>query len=389
MRRSIYAGAVAFVVILLTSHFRSTLYNNYVLLADAFLRHHVWIDWPGSSIDAVAFHGRHYVIEAPWPAILMMPAVAFFGVDANQTTLAVILGAIAIGAAWEICERLGLRTSATIWLCTFLLAGTDLLWCAMLGDVWFLAHVSAVCFTLLAIVELLGRKRGWLVALYAVFATESRFTMALAIPVYIYLLTVNVCEEDEQPSRRRILSSVLSFAAVMALWIGLFMQYNVARWGTISDIGYSLWYHGDVVGMPTGSPFRLEYLPNQLYSFFVALPAFSAHAPYVIPSQLGTAITWTSPAFVLAAFARRPRTLVIAMAAAALLTAGPNFLYYVNGFSQFGMRHALDFAPFLFVLMALAARDGLTLWARALLLWSVAAGLYGCWFWNTLLRPSF
>ncbi|MDQ6930796.1 MAG: hypothetical protein M3126_09055 [Candidatus Eremiobacteraeota bacterium] len=389
MKRSLYAGAIAFAVILITSHLRSTPYNNYVLLADAFLHHHVWIDWPGPSIDALALGGHRYVIEAPLPALLMMPAVLFFGTDANQTLLAVVLGAVAVGAAWEICERLAVPFETTVWLCAFLLAGTDLLWCAMLGDVWFIAHVSAVCFSLLALCELLGAKRGWLVALWAVCAAESRFTMALAIPVYAFMLTRSVVDEDAPPQPLQIRTALLWFAGVILISGLLWVRYNQARWGTLADIGYSSWYHQDQVGEREGSPFRLMYFPQQLYSFFVAPPEFSSTFPYVTPSQLGTAVTWTSPAFVLAAFARLPRMLVWTMVAAAVLTAGPNLLYYVNGFAQFGMRHALDFAPFLFVLMALAVRERFTVWARAFIGYSVAAGLWGCWYWNVFLRAQY
>jgi len=56
----------------------------------------------------------------------------------------------------------------------------------------------------------------------------------------------------------------------------------------------------------------------------------------------GIAMTWTSPALAIALFARRPRALVIGLWLATLLVAGPSFLYYVNGYAQFGMRHALD-----------------------------------------------
>ncbi len=148
----------------------------------------VWIDWPGSYIDALQYNGRYYIIEAPLPAILLLPLVALFGAQANQTLLAAVLGAVAVGAAWELGERFGLSRTSNLWICAFLLAGTDLLWCAMFGDVWFLAHVSAVCFTLLALVELAGRRRGWLVALFAACAVESRFSMIGAIPIYLYLL---------------------------------------------------------------------------------------------------------------------------------------------------------------------------------------------------------
>lgn len=383
MKRALAAGTAAFLVILATSHLRSTPYNNYVLLANALLHGHVWIDWPGQYIDALAYGGRHYVIEAPFPAILMLPLVAIFGTHANQTLVAALVGGVALFAAWRICERLGVALESTLWLCAFLLAGTDLLWCSMLGDVWFIAHVCAVAFTLLAIFECLCRRRGWLVALFAACAVESRFTMALALPVYAWLMF-----RSEGDARARAVNFA-GFCGVLAVVALLWIGYNEARWGTLSDIGYTTWYHSDSAGAPTGSPFQLRYLTYQLQSFFIAYPHFTRQFPYVVPDLGGIALTWTSPALLFAFAARRPRGLVIAMWLAALLCAIPNFLYYVNGYAQFGMRHALDFVPFLFVLMALAARSVLPAWAKALMSYSIVVGVWGCAYWNHYMRPLY
>jgi len=403
VRGAYVAGAVAFVITAIVSHFRPTPYNNFVLLAQAFLQGHAWIDWPGPYIDALAYGGRYYVIEAPMPAILLLPLVAAFGTAANQTLLAMVLAGVAAGAAWELGERFGLNGETNAWICAFLLAGTDLLWCATLGDVWFVAHVSAACFTLLALVELAGRQRGWLVALFAAAAFESRFTMIAALPVYVYLLTAQrlvdeqtpPChpEPSEQPqpchperSERRRRAALTSFSAVIAGVAVLWVLYNHARWGTLGDIGYTTWYHQDQAGMPTGSPFRLTYLPNQLSSFFVQLPTLLPVFPWLRPELSGVALTWTSPALVLSLFARRPMHWVAALWVAVALTAIPNLLYYVNGYAQFGMRHALDFEPFLVALMMLAVRERLWWWGKALIAYSCAAGLWGCWYWFTFVR---
>jgi hypothetical protein len=371
------AGVIAFVVTALISRFHPTPYNNFVLLADAMLHGHAWINWPGSYIDALPYGGRYYVIEAPLPALLLLPFVAIFGLHTNQTILALVLTGIAVGAAWELGERFGVLRSSIAWICAFFLAGTDLLWCGMLGDVWFLAHVSAVCFTMLALVELAGKRRGWLVALFAACAFESRFSMALAVPVYAYLLLWG------NPAGRR---SMASFAGVLAGVAVFWVWYNFARWGVWNDIGYAAWYHRDEAGMPTGSPFRLEYLPYQLWSFFVQTPTQLSEFPGLRPEYSGVALTWTSPALVLAFFARTPLRWVIALWAATLLTAAPNFLYYVNGYAQFGMRHALDFEPFLVALILLAVRERIVVWARALIAYSCAAGLWGCWYWLSYVR---
>ena len=372
------AGALAFAVALAAGHFRSTPYNNYVLLAQAFLAGHAWIVWPGSYIDALAYNGQHYVIEGPLPALLLLPWVALTG-SANQTALAALLAGIAVTAAFSLCEKLGLNRSATIWLCVFLLLGTSLLWCAMLGDVWFIAHVCAMCFTMLALNELFGKRRFWLIVLFAVCAAESRFTMILALPVYAALLWI--WGERRAPAWSAG-GAVLAAAAALWTW------YNYARWGLPYDIGYTQWYHQDQVGMPTGSPFQLRYLTYQLSSFFVQAPAFAAQFPYIVPSYSGIALTWTSPALIFAFWARAPRVEAVAMWAAVLLTAVPNFVYYVNGFAQYAMRHALDFIPFLFVLMAFAARDRLAAWVKVLIAYSCLANLYGVWYWNAFVRTG-
>lgn len=365
---------------------RSTPYNNFVLLADALARGHLAINWPGEYIDAVQYRGHYYVIEAPMPAILLVPMVKLFGTNVNQTLLAVLLAGIAIAAGWELCQRLGVPSRTNVWLCIFLFAGTDLLWCAMLGDVWLIAHVSAVCFTLLVLVELRGRRRGWLVALLAIFAFESRFSTVLALPVYAYLLSTPDERGNDSPlqRRRQLLWFGLTLVPAAVSWIA----YNEARWGTFTDIGYAQWYHHDQAGQPSGSPFRLEYLPYQLESFFLQLPTWLGTYPWLKPEITGIALTWTSPALILAFLARERARFVVAMWSATLLVAIPSFLYYVNGFTQFGMRHALDFEPFIFALMAVGVRNGLPVWGKVLIAYSSLVGLWGTWFWNTFVRTN-
>ena len=377
-RRALAAGLVAFALAAFLAYGRSTPYNGYVLLAQAFAHGQIAIAWPGTWIDALPFAGRYWIIEAPFPAVLLLPWVAVFG-SANQTVLALLLCGVATGACWLTCERLGVAVASTAWVCAFLFAGTQLAWCAMLGDVWFVAHVASVACAFLALAELTGRRRGSLVALALVAAAFSRFALVLAIPVFAWL----VLRDRAADERRR---AAIGFGAVVALGAVVWVAYNQARWGVWYDIGYTAWYHGDSAGSPDGSPFQLKYFTYQLWSFFVQGAQFQATWPFVIPSLSGLAMTWTSPALVLALFARRPRALVVGLWLATLLVAGPSFIYYVNGFAQFGMRHALDFEPFVVVLMALAIPARVPVLAKAAIAWSAAVGLWGIWFWNAFYR---
>ena len=141
---ALLAGLLGAIIALACAHGRVTPYDNYVLLADALLHGHVWIDptWPGPSIDAVQFEGHRYIVNDPVPALLILPLVALVGLSANQTLLACLLCGVAVGAAWALLTRLGLRAPTTLWLVAFLLGGTDLLWCSMLGDVCTMAGLA-------------------------------------------------------------------------------------------------------------------------------------------------------------------------------------------------------------------------------------------------------
>ncbi|HTD37299.1 MAG TPA: hypothetical protein VK669_07285 [Candidatus Limnocylindrales bacterium] len=386
---ALLAGSLGGILAFAFAHFRHTPYDNYVLLAYQMLHGHLWIDpiWPGPEIDAVLFDGHRYIVNDPVPALLLIPAVAVLGVATNQTVLACLLCGVATGAAWVLLERIGVTARVSVWLVAFFVMGTDLLWCSMLGDVWFIAETSAVAFVLLALCELAGERRGWLVALWTALALGSRFTLVMALPVMLWWAYAGFGRDERKPR------AALAFVGTMVPFFALWVAYNLARWHVPWDAGHTVFYHQDpFMGSPSGSPFALANVHVELYSFFVVPPWLHPTFPYVEPPRFGTALWFTSPALVFAFFAREPRRLVAELWIAALLVAGPSLLYYANGGSQFGMRHALDFEPFLLVLMGLAARSFSRSWvwagARALIVWSAAAGLYGCWYWDTYVRPG-
>jgi hypothetical protein len=185
-RRALIVGFVAFLISAAFAHGRSSPYNNYVLFADALLHGHLWIDWPGPYIDAVLFEGRRFIVNDPVPGLLMIPLVKLFGAAANQTFLACVLAGVATGAGWKLARNLGVAENDADWLAGFLLLGTDLMWCAMLGDVWYIAHVACIAFLLLGLCELSGSGRPWLVAIWFALACGSRLTVAVTLPVFAY-----------------------------------------------------------------------------------------------------------------------------------------------------------------------------------------------------------
>lgn len=385
------AGLVSFLVILASSHLRSTVQNNYVRVAYAWLHGHMWIDWPGIWMDAIEYHGHNYGVDGPVPAIFMLPLVAIWGNAANQTLVAIVFAAVAAGLAWLLAQRLGVHSTATkVLLTVFFVAGTDVWWCAELGDVWFFAHLVAVAFIMAALVELTGKSRGLVVGILLVLAAGARAPEVAALPFFAWALWTGAMN-GSTPTRPQQIARLRNFGILLACGAIAYIGYDELMWGTILDIGHTLYYHADGYGSPTGSPFQLSYLPYQIYSFFFRAPILvewlqHAQWPYVKPDPYGMALTFTSPALILTFLARTPRNLVIALWIGAALVATPEFLYYLDGYSQFGMRHALDFLPYLFALMALAVRERIPRWGVVLIVWSALVGAWGVWWWNAFPR---
>jgi hypothetical protein len=325
-------------------HAEPTPFNNYVWLADAWKHGRNWIAFPGDFIDAVPYHGRAYVVEAPTPALLIFPLVLVWGTDANQTLLDNVLGAVAVFGAWRLCERAGVGRLATAGAVAFLYFGTSLFVCATRGDVWFVAHVSAFAFSMLALCEVTGRKRPWLVALWALAAAFSRYPLLLVAPLYGVLL---FWESPRRATMLQFLAPVVPVAIVSAL-------YDRNRWGTVVDRGFSIWYRVmDSRYAADPHPFALANLPDQLKLYVATTPRLLGVAPWIAPPRFGFGIVYASLPFLYAVFASwSARTAILWLATA--LTAVPALTYYDTGGEQFGVRHALDFEPFLFALLALA-----------------------------------
>ncbi len=338
------AGAAALGFMLLLWHALPTWFDNYVWLADAWRHGRNWIAFPGDWIDAVPYHGRAYVVEAPAPAILMFPLVLIWGTDADQTLLDNVLGGVAVFGAWRLCERLGVARLATAGAVAFVFFGTSLFFCATRGDVWFLAHVSGFAFSMLALGEVTGRKRPWLVALWALAAAFSRYPLLLVVPLYAALL---LWESPRRATLLRFVAPVLPVALISA-------SYNVNRWGTVVDRGFSIWYRVmDERYVDDPHPFSLANLPGQLSLYFQRTPHLLTGAPWIAPPRFGFGIVFSSLPFAYAAFAGwSARTAVLWLAT--LITAIPALTYYDTGGEQYGVRHALDFEPFLFALLAIA-----------------------------------
>ena len=158
------------------------------------------------------------------------------------------------------------------------------------------------------------------------------------------------------------------FAGVGLTFVGL----NEIRYQSFFDTGVMIFG-------PEIPRFGLQYLPGNLYTIFFIAPQVSSRFPYLHPNDMGQALTFTSPAFILAlrAHFRRPDTLLMWLAT--ILGSGAALLFFANGFSQFGTRLYLQVFPFLLVLMALGTRRRADQLTKILVGTSIALIAFGVW----------
>ena len=152
---------------------RSGFYNHFVWQADAFLHGRFAISYPvldgpytnGYFQDVMPLPatpgGLSYALLPfpPLPAVLLMPFVAIFGLATNSQLFGVFLGAINVALAWRMTMRLTDRRAVAVLATIFFGFGTVAWYASMLSTTWFLAHVVALTFTLLAITLALDGER--------------------------------------------------------------------------------------------------------------------------------------------------------------------------------------------------------------------------------------
>lgn len=359
---------------LLSSQFRvithPTPIDNYVVLANAWAHGHLWIgDSEPPFIDCMMYMGKCYIIEGPMPAVLMLPLVLMFGLHANQSLVCVVIASAGVAASDLLLGRMNIEEQLRLWLVGFFGFGTVIWWCTVNPAVWMFAHVTCATFLVFGLAEWYGKRRYWLVGLLFACAALTRFPAILAVLPFLYWTWIEGRSQG-----------VRSFLFGLTPLLLLHVAYDFARWHTPFDIGYMLFYYHDAMPSPGGSPFAFSNIPYNVYSYFFLSPGFTDVPPWIVLRSQGVSLTLTSPALVLALLAPRSKETLILWLSAALV-AVPSLLYYTNGFSQFGMRHSLDFTPFLLCLVA----RGFNRWPDALcyglIAYSVIANAFGVrWF---------
>ncbi|HEY7599131.1 MAG TPA: hypothetical protein VH741_04315, partial [Candidatus Limnocylindrales bacterium] len=364
--------------------------------------------------------GRGLLPFPPLPALVLLPAVALWGLATDMTLVSMALGALNVGLAWRMTLRLTENRLAALLATVFFAFGTVHWYAAMLGSTWFLAHVVAVTLTLLGITLALDAERieraqavmrrlggaaapaRWFVPLQFMagfvfgLAALARLPVLLGAPFFVLV-------GGGRSYRARALSAGLG-ALVPFL---LLLAYNYAASGHLFNPAYEWLYRTEYLGyMPPGLEINRDFaiedprhvpinalimlLWPPIVSPECGLPFIGADCALVKPDPIGMSIVLTSPAYLLAvplALAAWRQRLVLGASLAVVAIALFNLMHFSQGWVQFGYRFSNDFAPFALVLVTLAIAwlgvrrltVALVLLAVAVNAWGVALGVAQGW----------
>jgi hypothetical protein len=330
--------------------------NQYVYLADSFL--HGKLDISVDLIDTVHRQDRIYSLFPPFPAILLVPFVAFFGVNINIPLLSTAIFFVSALLLIEILKKLKVKRGHILWLVIAFFWGTGYWFILMSSDgVWFFAHMIAVLMTFLAINEVLGKGRGLLVGLFIGAAFLSRQLCAYGI---IFLIIPLIRKQTNNKSRiANVFSLLVGFGFAAIVYLG----YNWLRFGNMFDTGYSYLpfggFHSERISKygqfsPAFLPFNLMYMFVQ--GFHAEFQSYGWLTPTNV-DQFGTSLLWASPFIIFSLWGKWKGGFRIACWIAICAALIHQLLYFNNGWMQNNMqRFTLDFLPLLFLLIALGIK---------------------------------
>lgn len=338
----------------------ASIYAYYNYLADAFLhgQFNLRLIPTPDTLDLSVFHGKYYLNWGPFPAFLLMPFVAVFGVKFNDVLFTALAAALCIGLFAQLLRAvnssdfLHISKGQRALMVAFLMLGTVLITLASKGKIWQTAQIVAFAFTLLVYLtafSLHGKRAWFFMGLALTCAMLSRLTtLFVGIFPFIYLL------EQEKPWKwKNIIKNFLLGATPLFLGLLFLFYYNFARFGNILETGLS--YH-------LMSPFfrtdflqygasNIHYFPRNLYYEYFYYPF-----PITDESMLGGSLFLLSPLFLFifpALFTAKPRWGVWSLLASVIITNLPIMFHMSTGYITFGPRYTLDFTVPLLLLTAL------------------------------------
>jgi len=303
--------------------------------------------------------GKWYVMEPPMPALIILPGVLIFGTAMSQTLASVTVGALNAPVVNAVVREVRQKLSDHLWLTALLIFGSIYWYAAVSGGVWYFAHACAVLFLFAAIYFTLVKKNPLLAGAFLGAAYMSRLVTILALPFFIIMfsdLWLPESKKGRSPIARVDVVPLIKLATGLGFFLLLNLSYNFLRFGTFWDayhyspaIEAEPWIH-------THGLLHYSYMPRHFPYIFSNFPAFQSDPPFVLAPEFGGMAIWvTTPAFIYSLFADIRSRLLVVSALIVFLIPATYFLLSARGMpleGQIDMRYGMEYYPFAILVVA-------------------------------------
>lgn len=363
------AGLIALVAYLLRASvsktgFQQSDYAYFNYLADAFLHGQLHLRVvPAYDLDLIHLDDRYYLYWPPFPALLLMPLIAVFGVALTDVTYTAVCGAVAVALTARllaVLDEIGLvplsveRRALLVLTVAF---GSVVLILSPVGKAWFTAQLVGFACVLLGTIAALrvpGRAGYLLCGLALACALATRNALVFnGIWLAFYLLR----RDWGLPKRALLGRAALALGPILAA-IGLIAWYNWGRFGSPAETGLRWHNTADFFreDFERYGVFNLHYLKTNLRDQFWTYPVF---VPLEKQGWLGGGLFWMTPVFLAAPWAVARRwcsPLIWSLVVSAVVVYIPIGLLMGTGWVTYGPRYLLDLTVPLLVLTAIGIR---------------------------------
>jgi hypothetical protein len=344
----------------------------FTYLADAFLHGQTSLRLePPSAHDLSVVDGRLYLYWSPFPAVLMLPFVALWGVGFSDVLFTAVMGALNVGLVSALLRSATAKRLVRLSrlqrgiLVLFFAFGTVHLTLAPFGRVWFTGQlVGFACVTLAywAAIQLKGPRAFVLtgLALTGALLTRNHLVATGLWPLFHLMKTHRVT--DSGLIRQWPYRQVALWALPLVGGMAFLAWYNWVRFGSPLENGLRFHQMGVefVADYARYGAFHPHYIPTNLYYQYLFYPL-----PMSAETYQGGGLFWLSPVFLAAGFAgvrRRSRGDAVGLGLSIVLTTVPILLLMGTGYVQFGPRYTLDFTTPLLMLAAMGLRSWRLRW---------------------------
>lgn len=345
-----------------------------------------------------------YYVSFPWfPAIAMLPFVAIWGMKFNDVIFTVAWGAFNPVLVFFVLRRLSaLKYSQRsvrddLWLVLLFALGSVHYSSAVMGQVWYTAHIVGVGLTCLYVLAALEGRHPFLAGLCLGLGFVTRTPIPFSFPLVVgeifrrHLRAADVTlgpalvadwwwPQLRQAWQRIEWKPVIRDGFILAVPVfaiaGLAFTFNYMRFDSPTEFGHNylnvLWAER----IQKWGLFNYHFLSRNLAVLLTLLPRISAKSPYMRIHWHGLGLFFTTPLFLYVLWPKKKTPLHPWLHLSILFPMILHLFYQNSGWVQFGYRFSLDYTIFLVMLLALGGRK-MGKWAKTLIIFGVAVNTFG------------